>query len=42
MKSAQQAGTSLEIFILKIQLYIPAFSLTSRKSLAGAMTKFVQ
>ena len=42
MKSAQQAGMSLETFTLRIQLYIPAFSLTNRKLLTGAMTNFVQ
>ena len=26
MKSARQAGMSLETFVLRIQLYIPAFS----------------
>ena len=42
MKSAWQAGMSLETFVLGIQFYIPAFSLTRRKLLAGTMTNFVQ
>ena len=42
MKSARQAGMSLETFILRIQLYIPAFSLTRKKPLTVAMTNFVQ
>ena len=42
MKSARQAGISLETFILRIQLYIPAFSLTRKRPIAGAMTNFVQ
>ena len=42
MKSGRQAGKSLETFILRIQLYIPAFSLTRRKPLTAAMTYFVQ
>ena len=33
---------SLETFILRIQLNIPAFYLTRRKSLEGAMTNFVK
>ena len=40
MKSARHAGMSLESFILRIQLYIPALSLTRRKLLASAMTNF--
>ena len=35
------AGNSLETSILRIQLYIPAFSLTRRKPLTGAMTNFL-
>ena len=42
MKSAWQAEMSLEIFILRIQLYISAFSLTIWKTLASSMTNFVQ
>ena len=42
MKSAQQAGMSLKLFILRIQLYISAFSLTRREPLTGAMTNYVQ
>ena len=42
MKSAREARMSLETFILRIQLYIPAFSLTRRKPLAGTMTNFLQ
>ena len=42
MKSARQAGMCLETFILRIQFYIPAFSLTRRNHLIGAMKKFVQ
>ena len=38
MKSAGQAGMCLETFILRIQFYIPAFSLTKRNHLIGAMT----
>ena len=41
MKSAA-AGMSLEASILRIQLYIPAFSLTRGKPLTGAMTNFLQ
>ena len=40
MKSARHAGMSLESIILRIQLYIPALSLTRRKLLASAMTNF--
>ena len=42
MKSARQPGMSLETFILRIQLYIPAFSLTRWKPSTGAMTNFEQ
>ena len=42
MKSAWQAEMSLEIFILRIQLYISAFSLTIWKTLASSVTNFVQ
>ena len=38
MKSAWQAEMSLEIFILRIQLYISAFW----KTLTSSMTNFVQ
>ena len=41
MKSVR-AGMSLETSILRIQLHIPAFSLTRRKPLTGAMTNFLQ
>ena len=37
-----RARMSLETFILRIQLNIPAFYLTRRKSLEGAMTNFVK
>ena len=39
MKSAGQAGMSLETFILRIQLYIPAFYLTRRKFQDGCYDK---
>ena len=42
MKSAWRAGMSLETSILRTQLYVPAYSLTRRKPLTGAMTTFVQ
>ena len=42
MKIARQAGMSLETFILKIQLYIPAFSLIRRKPLTIAKKNFEQ
>ena len=41
MKSAA-AGMFLEASILRIQLYIPAFSLTRGKPLTGAMRNFLQ
>ena len=41
-KFIRQARMSLETFTLRIQLYIPAFSLTRRKPLMSAMTNFVQ
>ena len=41
MKSAR-AGMSRETSIFRIQLYIPAFSLTRRKPLTGAMTDVLQ
>ena len=42
MKSARQVEMSLETFILRIQLYIPAFSLTVRKPLACTKRNLVQ
>ena len=36
-----RAGMSLEISILRIQLYIPAFSGTRQEPLTVAMTNFV-
>ena len=42
MKSSRQAGMLLETIILRIQLYIPVFSLSRQKPLTAAMTTFVQ
>ena len=42
MKSPRKAGMSRETFIFRIQLYIPAISLTRRKSLARAMADIVK
>ena len=39
MKSARQAGIYLETSILRIQCYVDAFSLTSRKPLTESMTR---